>query len=99
MGGIHRSCCRNATLAGGPRSMGAAQRSHELAAEIVVVHLDGMARRFLELPMGCFVADPGGNVGGTRQASGDLQSCDAGLMVGQPPDASNRLKQPDEEQI
>jgi hypothetical protein len=44
------------------------------------------------------VVDPGGDVGGTRQAPGDLQSGKR-PAVGQPPDASNRLKQPDEEQI
>jgi hypothetical protein len=79
--------------------MGAAQRCHEFAVAIVVVHLDGMARRFLELPMGCFVADPGDDIGGTRQAPGDLQSDDARRVVGQPSDASNRPKQPDEEHI
>jgi len=51
-GGIRRCRCRNAALAGEARSMRAAQRSRELAAEIVVVHLDRMARRSLELPMG-----------------------------------------------
>jgi hypothetical protein len=57
-----------------------------------------MAGHFLGLP-GCFVADPGGKVGGTRQASGALQGGDARLVVGEPPDASDRLKQADEEQI
>jgi hypothetical protein len=45
------------------------------------------------------VADPGGDVGGTRQAPGDLQSGDAPPAAGRPPDASYRPKQPDEEQI
>jgi hypothetical protein len=35
--------------------MGAAQRFHELPAQIVVVPFDGPPRRFLELPMGRFL--------------------------------------------
>src|SRR6266536_3340064 len=78
-GSMHRGCCRNATPRGA-RSMGAAQRSHQVAAEIVVIYLERVARRFLEVPMRGFAADPGGNVGGTRQ------------VIGEPPDASDRLK-------
>src|SRR6266540_4279896 len=76
----------------GARSMGAAQRSHQVAAEIVVIHLERVARRFLEVPMRGFAADPGGNVGGTRQVPGDLQGGDTRLVIGEPPDASDRLK-------
>src|SRR5262249_55705902 len=80
-------------------SMDAAQRSHEVAAEVVVIHLDGMPARSLEMPMRGLTADPGSDVDGTRQASGDLQRGNARLMIGQSPDAADRLKQSDEEQI
>src|SRR6266516_3056949 len=95
---IHRCCCRNATF-GGAQLLSVTQHSHEIAAEIVIIHLDHVPGRAVKVPMRRFAANPRGDILRTRQSPGNLQRGDTRLMVGEPPDAYDRLKQPDEKQI
>src|SRR5512132_4666240 len=80
--------------------VGGGEFVNEFAPEGVIVDLDRVPGRRIEpLMWVCdFVADARTDVGRAFQPPADLQRRDACLVVGEPPDAADRLEVADEEQ-
>ncbi len=78
-----------------------AKLAQQRAAKIVVVDLDQVARRGAEplAPFAHLARGACSHIARPFQLALDLQRCDPGLMIGKPPDASDRLEQADKEQI
>ena len=81
--------------------MCARELAQEFAPEIMIVDLDRMTRRAVEMPMRrpILSRDAGIDIGWPSQLTGDLQRRDPRLVIGQSPDAADRLKQADEKKI
>src|SRR6185312_14198929 len=78
-----------------------AELAQERVPKIVIVDLNEVARRRAvpTPPPAHFAGAPCGDIRRALEHTLDLKRRDAGLMVGEAPDASDRLKQADEEQV
>src|SRR5215472_6566822 len=85
-----------------PASFGViAELAQQRAAEVVIVDLNKVARRGAKplAPLAHFPGRSRGDVARTLERARDLKRRDPGLKIGEPPDAADRLKEADEEQV